>query len=96
MEQTPESRELELYIVNDYDIYFQSIIPTIIRHKRMLKNGKYNEEKALSSWLMIAKNGAQKYSKIFGSEYYQFKKSDIELCAKSLLEYYEDEIKDAE
>lgn len=94
MEETPESRELELYIVNDSDIYFQTIVPTINNHKRKVGKGIYEEEKALKSWLRIAKLGAQKYCKEFGSENYQFKKRDIELCAKSLLEYYEEDIKE--
>lgn len=61
------ARELELYIDNDADLYFQRYLPMIINQLRKKKRGIYDAKKAPRLWLYLVDAGAQKYAKEFAS-----------------------------
>lgn len=92
-----EQRELELYTINDGDIYRQRIQPILANLRRKIKKGTYDAAKAVKLWGYAADAGAQKYNKEFGDAKGKidqiFKKADRMAVAKSLQEHYEEELR---
>lgn len=92
-----EQRELELYTINDGDIYRQRIKPILENLRKKIKKGTYDEKKAVKLWEYAADAGAQKYNKEFGDPKGKidqiFKKSDRREVAKELQKHYEEELR---
>jgi hypothetical protein len=66
-ELTPETRELELYIDNDYQLYKQMFIPQLKNLTRKMKKGIYDRKLAAKLFMYLLDAGAKKYVKEFGS-----------------------------
>lgn len=60
-----EQRELELFIVNDGDLYRQRVQPIIANLAKKTRKGVYDHAKAAKLWGYLADAGAQKYTKDF-------------------------------
>jgi len=66
-ELTPEMRELELYIDNDYQLYKQMFIPQLKNLTKKMKKGIYDRKLAAKLFMYLLDAGAKKYVKEFGS-----------------------------
>ncbi|GEM_PF-1267610 len=95
--------DLYQFIINDGDLYRQMTIPIIKNLLTKRARGTFDEAKALKAWLNLADAGAKKYAKEFGYEPGSsrpevgpnmggFNKKTRELVAKSLWEYYGDDM----
>ena len=56
-----EKRELELFIMNDQDLYRQMFMPIIMNLARKMKRGVYNHQMAPKLWQYLVDQGARKY-----------------------------------
>ena len=56
-----EKRELELFIMNDQDLYRQMFLPIIMNLARKMKRGVYNHQMAPKLWQYLVDQGARKY-----------------------------------
>ena len=56
-----EKRELELFIMNDQDLYRQMFMPIIMNLARKMKRGVYNHQMAPKLWQYLVDQGAKKY-----------------------------------
>ncbi len=94
-----EARELELFIVNDGDLYRQNIGPVVKNLAKKMAKGTYKHDLAVKLWLYTAGFGAQKYTKEHGGSgngsYGSFSPADRKAVAKELADYYLDEVKEA-
>ena len=61
-----EKRELDLYIMNDVDLYRQMFMPIIMNIIRKIKRGVYDHARAPRLWQYLVDQGARKYVKEFG------------------------------
>ena len=61
------SRELELFIDNDADLYRQQTVPIMKNLVRKIKAGKYDSFKAVKLWGYLMEAGAKKYAKEFST-----------------------------
>jgi hypothetical protein len=61
-----EKRELELFIMNDQDLYRQMFMPIIMNLARELKRGVYNHQMAPKLWQYLVDQGAKKYVMQYG------------------------------
>jgi hypothetical protein len=64
-----ESRELQLFIENDADLYRQRLQPIQKNLARKKYNGIYNHEKAVKLYMYGVNDGAKKYSKEYGGSF---------------------------
>ena len=62
------AEELELYIVNDREIYDRYTMPTCKNMARKMKRGVFDKELAKKAFLYVAQAGAKKYMKEFASD----------------------------
>ncbi len=94
-----EQTELELYIVNDGDLYRQRAQPIIKNLAKKMLKGTYSHIKAAKLWAYLADAGAQKYTKDFdargASSYGIFSKADRVAVGKSLADNYREEVVEA-
>ena len=95
-----EQRELELYIVNDYDLYKGQCGSIITNLAKKMRKGVYDHAKAAKLWTYLADSGAQKYTKEYdtsrpSTSYGAFSKADRVAVGKSLADYYLDAVKEA-
>ena len=56
-----EKRELELFIMNDQDLYRQMFLPILMNLARKMKRGVYNHQMAPKLWQYLVDQGAKKY-----------------------------------
>ncbi len=56
-----EKRELELFIMNDQDLYRQMFLPILMNLARKMKRGVYNHQMAPKLWQYLVDQGARKY-----------------------------------
>tara|TARA_Y100001937_G_scaffold5225_1_gene6912 strand:+ start:1242 stop:1622 length:381 start_codon:yes stop_codon:yes gene_type:complete len=56
-----EKRELELFIMNDQDLYRQMFMPIIMNIVRKMKRGVYDHKLAPRLWQYLVDQGAKKY-----------------------------------
>lgn len=64
----PDSvREIELFLLNDSDIYFKFRRPVLINLAKKHKKGTFKTELAAKSFLKVIEAGMKKYNKDFGS-----------------------------
>ena len=84
-------RELELFIVNDANIYRQRIQPIIKNMQRKSKAGKYDAELAVKGFMYAVNDGIKAYNKEFGSGAMKLDKSSKMTVAKAVRDRFADE-----
>ena len=84
-------RELELFIVNDANIYRQRIQPIIKNMQRKAKSGKYDAELAIKGFMYAVTDGIKQYNKEFGSGSMKLDKTSKMKVAKELRDRFKDE-----
>ena len=58
--------ELDLFIMNDEDLYRRRFMPIIENLKRKMKKGIYDDKLAIKLWMYLVDDGAREYVKEFG------------------------------
>ena len=58
--------ELDLFIMNDEDLYRRRFMPIITNIKRKIKRGVYDHEKVIKLWMYLVDDAARKYVQEFG------------------------------
>lgn len=61
------ARELELYAMNDADLYRQQYVPIVQNLMRKRAKGTFDFEKSVKLWMYFVDNAARKYVREFGS-----------------------------
>lgn len=96
--QSDGARELELYIINDGELYNRHTKPVLKNLRRRMARGDYDSEKAIDLWEHLALAGAKKYHKEFGSPGFDwhelFPKSERREVARGLADHYENELEE--
>jgi hypothetical protein len=91
-----EQRELELYIMNDGELYRRQTSSIIKNLQRKVARDAYDRDKAVKLWLYLVDAGAKKYVQEHASPNTRwndmFSKQDRIAVAKELRDYYEEEI----
>jgi len=59
--------ELDLFIMNDEDLYRKRFMPIITNIKRKIKRGVYDHEKVIKLWMYLVDDAARKYVQEFGT-----------------------------
>ena len=59
--------ELDLFIMNDEDLYRRRFMPIITNIKRKIKRGVYDHEKVIKLWMYLVDDAARKYVQEFGT-----------------------------
>ena len=59
--------ELDLFIMNDEELYRQRFMPIITNIKRKIKRGIYDHEKVIKLWMYLIDDAARKYVQEFGT-----------------------------
>ena len=62
------SRELDLYIMNDEELYRRRFMPIILNLRRKINRGVYDHKKAVKLWMYLVDDAARKYVEEFGSQ----------------------------
>ena len=60
--------ELDLFIMNDEDLYRRRFMPIITNIKRKMKRGIYDHEKVIKLWMYLVDDAAREYVNQFGSQ----------------------------
>ena len=60
--------ELDLFIMNDEDLYRRRFMPIITNIKRKMKRGIYDHEKVIKLWMYLVDDAAVKYVQEFGTQ----------------------------
>ena len=84
------AQELFLYATNDGRLYRQIIDPIINNLHRKHKKGIFDDELAVKAFMHAADDANKRYEREFGET---FNVPTRELCARKLLDYYEEDIK---
>jgi uridine kinase len=58
--------ELDLYIMNNEELYRRRFMPIIENIKRKIKRGIYDHEKVIKMWMYLVDDAAREYVKEFG------------------------------
>jgi len=61
-----EKRELDLYIMNDSELYRQRFMPILMNLARKMKRGVYDHKQAPKLWQYLVDAGAKQYVQEFG------------------------------
>ncbi len=64
---TEATRELDLFIMNDEDLYRRRFMPIILNLKRKMAKGVYDHKLAAKLWMYLVDDAAKEYVKEFGS-----------------------------
>ena len=59
--------ELDLFIMNDEDLYRKRFMPIITNIKRKMKRGIYDHEKVIKLWMYLVDDAARQYVQEFGT-----------------------------
>ena len=59
--------ELDLFIMNDEDLYRRRFMPIITNIKRKMKRGVYDHEKVIKLWMYLVDDAARQYVQEFGT-----------------------------
>ena len=59
--------ELDLFIMNDEDLYRQQFMPKILNLRKKMKKGIYDDELAIKLWMYLIDDAAREYVKEFGT-----------------------------
>ena len=60
--------ELDLFIMNDEDLYRRRFMPIIENIKRKMRRGIYDHEKVIKLWMYLVDDAAREYVTQFGSQ----------------------------
>ena len=60
--------ELDLFIMNDEDLYRRRFMPIITNIRRKMKRGIYDHEKVIKLWMYLVDDAAVKYVQEFGTQ----------------------------
>ena len=60
--------ELDLYLMNNEDLYRRRFMPIITNIKRKIKRGIYDHEKVIKLWMYLIDDAAREYVKEFGTQ----------------------------
>ena len=83
------ARELELYLMNDSEIYFRSFLPISKNLEKKMGKGIFDQGKAAKAFMYCTEFAAKKYCKEFGGIWYQvFSKATRENVAETLVENF--------
>ena len=92
--------ELDIYIMNNEDLYRRRFMPIISNIKRKLAKNVYDHEKAQKLWMYLVNDAAKEYVKEFGSPNQDvkdmFPKEVRQEIAKKLADQELEKIKDGE
>ena len=58
--------ELDLFIMNDEELYRRRFMPIITNIKRKIKRGIYDHKKVIKMWMYLVDDAAREYVKEFG------------------------------
>ena len=64
---TEATRELDLFIMNDEDLYRRRFMPIILNLKRKMAEGVYDHKLAVKLWMYLVDDAAKEYVKEHGS-----------------------------
>ena len=59
--------ELDLFIMNDEDLYRRRFMPIITNIKRKIKRGVYAHKKVIKLWMYLVDDAARQYVQEFGT-----------------------------
>ena len=59
--------ELDLFIMNDEDLYRRRFMPIITNIKRKIKRGIYDHKKVIKLWMYLVDDAARQYVQEFGT-----------------------------
>ena len=59
--------ELDLFIMNDEDLYRRRFMPIITNIKRKIRRGVYDHEKVIKLWMYLVDDAARQYVQEFGT-----------------------------
>ena len=59
--------ELDLYLMNNEDLYRRRFMPIITNIKRKMKRGIYDHEKVIKLWMYLVDDAARQYVQEFGT-----------------------------
>ena len=59
--------ELDLFIMNDEDLYRRRFMPIITNIRRKMKRGIYDHEKVIKLWMYLVDDAARQYVQEFGT-----------------------------
>ena len=91
-DRSAESRELKVYIDNDYNLYKQRYEPMVDNQMKKLGKRIYNPILAEKMWKYLADEGAKKYQKEFGGSNL-FSPADRREVAEMLRDDFEDRMR---
>jgi len=63
---TDAVNELDLYIMNNEDLYRKHFMPLVHWLSHSLKNNTYNHDNAIKKWNLLVNDAAREYVKEFG------------------------------
>ena len=66
-EDSDAVRELDLYIMNNEDLYRRHFMPIVYNLSKKVKNNTYDHEKAHKLWMYLIDAAALEYVKEFGN-----------------------------
>jgi hypothetical protein len=65
---TEATRELDLFIQNDEDLYRRRFMPIILNLKKKIAKGIYDHKLAVKMWMYLVDDAAKKYVEEYGSQ----------------------------
>ena len=92
------ARDLELYAVNDGELYAGIIRSTVANMARKMRRGCYDADKAVKAWEYVAEAAAKKYAREFarvGEWCSLFNLATRRETAEALAEYFADNVTEA-
>ena len=66
-EDSDAVNELDLFIMNDEELYRQQFMPKILNLRKKMKKGIYDDEKAIKLWMYLVDDAARQYVQEFGT-----------------------------
>ena len=86
---TTESRELFVYLTNNYKMHRRAIEPALDNLRKKARKDIYDNGRAVDLWYYVATEGSKEYYKDFG---YSFSVQDRYTVAVELEDYYREEV----
>ena len=65
---TEATRELDLFIQNDEELYRRRFMPIILNLKKKIAKGIYDHKLAVKMWMYLVDDAAKKYVEEYGSQ----------------------------
>lgn len=96
MKETNESRELQLFIENDGDLYRQTYYPILKNYQKKIDKGNFDKVLAVKGFVNLANEGAKRYCIRYCSpdlKYFNvFSVADRKIVAENLTKYFINEV----